>query len=114
MMMPNAIYEGGPNGLWVFLLLTVVLGGMTAFVSGKVIAETWRPYWHIYAYMALLALTVRFLHFALFEETLLSARSLIVDYLVALGAAMLGHKLARTRQMATQYHWTAQAQSKAH
>ncbi len=109
MMMPNAIYEGGPNGLWVFLLLTVALGGMTAFVSGRAIAETWRPYWQIYVYMALLALTVRFLHFALFEETLLSARSLIVDYIVVLAAAMLGHKLARSRQMATQYHWTTAA-----
>jgi hypothetical protein len=104
--MPTALYESGPNGFWVFLLVTIILGGVTAFVSGKAVAETWRPYWQIFAYMALLAATVRFLHFALFEETLLSARSFVVDYLVVTAAALLGHKIARGRQMATQYHWT--------
>jgi predicted permease len=102
--MPEWLYTSGPNGVWVFTLLTVVLGGGMAFVSGKSIAETWRPLWQVPTYMALLALAVRFAHFALFEEVLVSGRNLLVDYAVLLVMALLGYRLTRQRQMATQYH----------
>ena len=101
--MPSWLYDAGPNGLWVFLLLTVMLGGGAAFVSGKSIAETWRPSWQIPVYMLLLGCAVRFLHFALFEEPFLSLRSFLVDFAVLLGIAVLGYRLARTKQMETQY-----------
>jgi hypothetical protein len=101
--MPSWFYDAGPNGLWIFLLLTVILGGGTAFVSGKSIAETWRPFWQVPLYMVILALVVRFLHFALFEEMLASGRNLLVDFGVLLAAAILGYRSARARQMATQY-----------
>jgi predicted permease len=102
--MPEWLYTSGPNGVWVFTLLTVMLGGGMAFVSGKSIAETWRPLWQVPTYMALLALAVRFAHFALFEEVLVSGRNLLVDYAVLLVMALLGYRLTRQRQMATQYH----------
>jgi predicted permease len=101
--MPAWLYTSGPNGLWVFMLLTVILGGGMAFVSGKSIAETWRPLWQVPTYMALLALAVRFTHFALFEEVLVSGQNLLVDYAVLLGLALLGYRIARQRQMTTQY-----------
>ncbi len=101
--MPTWFYDAGPNGLWVFLLLTVILGGGTAFVSGKSIAETWRPFWQVPLYMVVLALVVRFLHFALFEEVLASGRNLVVDFAVLLAVSISGFRVARTRQMATQY-----------
>lgn len=101
--MPAWLYTSGPNGLWFFLLLTVILGGGTAFVSGKSIAETWRPFWQVPVYMVVMALVVRFLHFALFEEPLVSGRNLLVDFAVLLAAAVLGYRTARARQMATQY-----------
>ncbi len=87
--MPTWLYTSGPNGLWIFLLLTVILGGSAAFISGKSIAETWRPLWQLPFYMVLLALVVRFLHFALFEEVLVSARNFVVDYGVLLVLAAL-------------------------
>jgi hypothetical protein len=101
----NILYDAGPNGLWIFLLLTVVIGGGAAFVSGQAIAETWRPFWQVIGYGLLLALVVRFLHFALFEEVLLSLRNYIVDAGVLLVLAVIGYLQARSRQMATQYNW---------
>ena len=105
MTMPGWLYEAGPNGLWVFLLLTVLLGGAAAWAAGRAIAATWRPYWQVPAYAVLLALVVRFLHFALFEEPLLEPGNLVVDIAVLLAAAGLGHRMARVRAMTTQYAW---------
>jgi hypothetical protein len=55
--------------------------------------------------MLALAAVVRFCHFALFEEPLLSLRSYIVDFAIAFAAASLGYRLVRARQMAVQYRW---------
>ena len=101
--MPPWLYQSGPNGLWIFLLLTVVLGGGAAFVSGKSVAETWRPFAQVPIYMLLLAASVRFLHFALFEEPFLAPMSFLVDFLVLACFAVSGYRLARSRQMAMQY-----------
>lgn len=105
--MPSSLYETGPNGLWVFILVTVILGGSAAFISGRAIAQTWRPFWHIPLYMLLLAACVRFFHYALFWEVLGSAQNYVVDLAVLLALAMLGHRLTRSRQMQTQYGWTS-------
>lgn len=96
-------YITGANGLWIFLLITILLGGSAAFISGKSVAETWRPFWQLPLYIFLLTVIVRFLHFALFEEVLLSARNFVVDYMVVFGFSVLGYRLARARQMKTQY-----------
>jgi hypothetical protein len=39
------IYETGDNGLWIFLLVTVLMGGSAARATGAAIASTWRPPW---------------------------------------------------------------------
>ncbi len=36
------------------LFVTVLLGGGAAWLAGRAIAQTWRPMWHVVAYMALL------------------------------------------------------------
>ncbi|MGE3066820.1 MAG: DUF6867 family protein [Hyphomicrobiaceae bacterium] len=101
----GSFYEGGDNGLWVFLLVTIVLGCGAAYISGRAIAQTWRPLWHVPLYMLLLAVTVRFIHYALFEEPFLSASSYIVDFAVLLATALVGFRAMRAHQMATQYGW---------
>lgn len=103
--MLGMLYAGGDNTLWVFLLVTVAMGGSAAYASGKAMAQTWRPYWHIPFYMLGLAAGVRFCHFALFEEPLLVPNSYLVDFAVALAAASFGYRMVRARQMATQYGW---------
>jgi hypothetical protein len=96
---------GGDNGWWTFLLVTVAMGGAAAYVSGMAIARTWRPFWHVPVYMLGLAAVVRFCHYALFQEPLLSPASYAVDLAVLLGAAALGHRIVRVRQMTQQYAW---------
>jgi len=54
------------------VLITGLLGGGAAWLAGRAIAHTWRPFWHVIGYMALLGCAVRFVHFALFEADLVA------------------------------------------
>ena len=78
------------HSLGIFLLVSVVLGGAAAWLAGRAIAATWRPWWHLALYMFPLSLSVRFLHFALFEGKFLSLHYYLVDYTVCLGFGLLG------------------------
>ena len=93
------------EGPWVFLVLTVVIGGAGAFLSGRGLARSWKPFWRIFLYMALLAAAMRFFHYALFDGTLTSLYYYLVTYAILLIAALLGFRAMRTTQMVTQYRW---------
>jgi hypothetical protein len=101
--MSGVLYEEAYIGL--FLLVTVVLGGGAAWLAGRAIAATWRPWWHVVGYMLILGAAVRFMHFALFEGTLLSAQYYVVDTVVCLIFGFLGFHMTRVAQMTTQYSW---------
>jgi hypothetical protein len=101
------LYEDCGRTLFIFLGLSVALGGAAAFSTGRALAKHWRPLWHAPLAMVPLAAGVRFLHYALFDEPLLSLRGLAADYGVVLGLAFLGFKLARRTQMKRQYGWIA-------
>jgi hypothetical protein len=99
-----------------FFLITVVLGGGAAFMAGRAIARSWKPFTRLVLYMLLLALAVRFLHWGLFMDatyqswrdmqgTLLSPHYFVVDTLVLIAMAAFGYRLERARQMTTQYGW---------
>ena len=102
--MAGLLYDDGPNGLLHFALLTV-LGAAAAVASGRAIAGTWRAFTILPAYMLLLSAVLRFLHYALFGEYILSLRGFVVAFLVTLAAAGYGYRAERSRQMATQYSW---------
>jgi GR25 family glycosyltransferase involved in LPS biosynthesis len=87
----------------VFLLVTVAMGGGAAWLSGRAIAATWRPWWQIVAYMLILGAAVRFIHYALFEGTLASPYYYAVDSAVCMLFGFLGFRVTRAAQMATQY-----------
>jgi hypothetical protein len=87
------------------LLVTGLIGGGAAWLAGRAIALTWRPTWHLPGYMALLGAAVRFVHFALFEATLLSVSSYVVDTLYLVLVGTLAWRMTRAHQMATQYYW---------
>jgi len=93
------------DGLRVFLALTVIIGGGAAFLAGRGLARSWKPFWRIFFYMALLAAAVRFFHHALFDGRLLSLYYYLVAYAALLAAACLGFRAMRTTQMVTQYRW---------
>lgn len=105
--MPEWLYESGPYGLLIFVLVTVALGGAAAVATGRALAQTWRPLWHVPVNMLLLAAAVRFVHFSVFEEVLLSPRSYLFDWLVLALIAWAAYAQARRGQMARQYGWLA-------
>ena len=92
------------DSLWVFLVLTVIIGGGAAFLAGRA-GAIWKPFWRVFFYMVLLAAAVRFFHYALFDGELLSLYYYLVTYAILLGAALLGFRIMRTTQMVTQYRW---------
>lgn len=91
--------------VWLFLLVTVVLGGGAAWASGRAIARSWQTRTVLVFYTLLLALAVRFLHFALFGGTLLSLHFYTVDAVILLVIGQLGFQFQRTQQMTRQYSW---------
>ncbi len=101
--MQGILYEE-PSAL-LFVLVTGVMGGLAAFQTGRAVAQTWRPASVLLPYMLLLGVAVRFLHFALFEGTMLAPHYYLVDTAILLVAAFLGWRVRRARQMATQYSW---------
>jgi hypothetical protein len=101
--MGGVLYPDAPGAIWVFLSMTVVLGGLAAWATGRALAKTWRPYVQVLIYMIPLAAAMLFLHYALFGEKLLSIHYYIVNYLIAAIAASVGFRRMRVQQMLTQY-----------
>jgi len=87
------------------LFITAILGGGAAWLSGRAIAGTWRPAWHVLGYMALLGAAIRFVHFALFEAELLSPLSYLADTLYVILVGSFAWQVTRAGQMARQYPW---------
>ncbi|MBF9233420.1 DUF6867 family protein [Microvirga alba] len=101
--MQGLLYE--ERSIWLFLFITVVLGGSAAWMTGRAIAITWRPFWNLVLYLLILAAAVRFIHFALFQGTLLSVHYYAIDAIVLLIIGTLGFKYNRARMMTSQYRW---------
>ena len=101
--MQGILYE--EPSVWLFLLVTVLFGGWLAWMTGRAIALTWRPQAALLAGLLALGLVVRFIHFALFEGTLLSLRYYLVDLVFLLAIGFLAHRHTRAGQMTRQYRW---------
>ncbi len=101
----DMIYPTGPNGLAVFVLVTLILGGAASWATGRAIALVWKPLWQLAAYMGLMTFAVRFLHYALFQQPFLTPGNVVVDYLTLTAIAFLGYRTMRAWQMQTQYPW---------
>ena len=93
--MQGILYEEPSFGL--FLLITVIMGGWAAWMTGRAIALTWRPFWTLLLYLFILGAAVRFIHFALFDGTLLSIHYYAVDTIVLLIIGALGFQYRRAR-----------------
>jgi hypothetical protein len=101
------------------VVLTIIMFGGGGFMMGQALADTWRPWWQILPYSALLALGNNFLGFALFDgaffiDSLFSkgAKPLseaileyVIDFGVILAFACLGFRLTQVRKMPAQYPW---------
>jgi hypothetical protein len=93
------------NGGLAFVLLTLLVGGGAAWRTGQAVAQSWQPFWPVAAYTALIAVAVRFLHYALFGGLLLSLPSYLIDFAILIVLALLAYRMRRTRHMTEQYSW---------
>ena len=105
--MQGILYDD--SSVFIFLLVTVILGGAAGFSTGKAIAQTWRPGWHLVVSAIALGVGVRFLHYALFRASFLTPpQYYVIDTVIVLVAAAIGFRLTRARQMTTRYRWLYQ------
>lgn len=88
-----------------FIIITLLLGGGAAWMTGRAIAIGWINPRILLFYTALLACAARFLHFALGDGSLLSAWYWMVDFLILAAIAGVSFRLTRASQMVTQYFW---------
>jgi hypothetical protein len=101
--MQGVLYE--EPSAWLFLLVTVVIGGWLAWMTGRAMARTWKPVGQLVAYVLVLGLVVRFIHYALFHATLLSLHFYIVDTIFLMAFGLAGWRYHQTKLMTTQYRW---------
>jgi Domain of unknown function (DUF6867) len=89
----------------VFFFVTVVMMGGCAVLAGRALARAWRPARSILPYALLLALTSRFLIFALFAGSPRAVWGFVIDLYVVLLAALISYRLTLVHQMVRQYPW---------
>jgi hypothetical protein len=97
--------SGLGTSLGVFIGLTLVLMGGAAILSGRAIAENWKPAWHAVAAAVGLAIADRFLTYALFGGELLNLPGFLVHFAVLAGLALLAWRIARVNRLCRQYPW---------
>jgi hypothetical protein len=90
---------------WLAFFVLGVLGAAAAVSTGRAFARSWSPQWQIAPAIIALAAAVQWLHFALFQEDLLSLHYYLVTLVILLAAAFFGYQSMRARQMSTQYSW---------
>jgi hypothetical protein len=95
-------------GLADFIIVTILLGGGAAYMTGRAVARGWEPVSRAVAWMVLLTAAVRFIHFALFHGTLLSLHYYLADFIILALAAIAGHRITRFRQMTRRYAWAVE------
>lgn len=98
---------GGVLGMpWgVFVGFTLCVTGSASWLTGRALANGWRPAWHVAPCAVLLALADRFLVWALFDGAFFPAAGLAVETAALLAIGLLGHRRTRARRMVAQYPW---------
>ncbi len=89
----------------VTLAVTIIFMGGCAIITGRALADSWRPAWLVVPYVLLLGLANRFLIFALFDGALLSLSGFVVHTAILLAMALASYRATRARRMVTQYPW---------
>jgi hypothetical protein len=89
----------------VFIVVTVVVIGFAAFMTGQALANTWRPWWQLLPYVLLLGCVDRFLTWGLFGGELFLLSGYVVDTLVLLAIAAFAFRITQVGRMVSQYPW---------
>ncbi|MBI1180146.1 MAG: hypothetical protein GC201_06275 [Alphaproteobacteria bacterium] len=93
----------------VTVAVTLVFMGGCALMTGRALARTWRPAWHLVPYVLLLAVADRFFTYALFEGALLSWSGFLLDAVILGALAGLSFQAVKARLMVSQYPWLFQS-----
>ena len=99
----DSLYAG--ESIAHIILVTGILGGGAAWLSGRAMAGDWRPQWQVAIAAVLIGAAARFISFALFEGELLAAPSFCCDTLIFLIVGLIGWRATRAAQMVRQYPW---------
>ncbi len=102
-MLQGILYE--EPSIWLFLLVTCIMGGWGAWMTGRAMASSWQRYPVLVGYLVILGLAVRYIHFALFDGTLLSLHYYLVDLVVVQIIGAIGYRFTRVAQMTDKYRW---------
>lgn len=93
------------TSIGVFVGLTVIVAGGAAIMTGRALADGWKPPWQVVAACFGLALANRFLVYALFDGNLLSLTGFLIDLAMLAALALLAHRVTLVRKMVSQYPW---------
>ncbi len=88
---------------WTFFLMAAMW--FAAYMTGKGLANTWRPLWQPFVYCGLLGFADRFLVFALYDGELFSLTGYLVDTAVLIAISLFAFQLNKAKKMVTQYPW---------
>lgn len=94
-----------------FVIVTLALGGGGAWMIGRATALKWSGWGTLVAYVVLLTVAARFIHFSLFSGSFLLPLGTLptalhyglVDFAILMAIASAGRLFVRSRQMARQY-----------
>ena len=74
-------------------------------MTGQAIADTWRPYWQVVVYCALLGAVARFLIYGLFDGALFSLSGYLIGAALLILVGSFAFLTTRARKMVCQYPW---------
>lgn len=86
-------------------VVTLALGAVGAWLTGRAFARVWRPWWVAALWVVPLAGAVRFFQVALFRGTWAAGEAAAVVLVVLVLAAAAGHRRTRAVQMVSRYGW---------
>ena len=89
----------------VFFILTVIIIGFAAYMTGQALGNSWKPVWQLIFYNLLLGIADRFLTYALFGGELLSLSGYLIDTAVLIAISLFAYRINRVNRMVNQYPW---------
>ncbi|MCO5732081.1 DUF6867 family protein [Rhizobium sp. SSA_523] len=103
--MQGLFFETDTGARYVLRFLVLLLGLWTAWRTGRAVAESWKDLPLLAAYVLLLGVLMRFLHYALFQGPFLAPGYYLLDVVLLAVLAYAGFRQRRTRQMVDNYYW---------
>lgn len=99
------------TSLGVFIGLTVILIGGAGVLTGRALADAWKPPLQVVFACFGLALVDRFLIYALFQGELLHLTGFLIDFAVITALALAAYRLTVVHKMVAQYPWRYERES---